>query len=77
MLALIVCGIITSSVTGEDPIRVYVAIFKGSFGTPRKFWVLMQNIAMLLCVSLAVTPAFRMRCWNLGGEGQALIGRPA
>ena len=74
LLALIVCGIITSSVTGEDPIRVYVAIFKGSFGTPRKFWVLTQNIAMLLCVSLAVTPAFRMRCWNLGGEGQALIG---
>ena len=74
LLALIVCGIITSSVTGEDPIQVYVAIFKGSFGTPRKFWVLMQNIAMLLCVSLAVTPAFRMRCWNLGGEGQALIG---
>jgi simple sugar transport system permease protein len=25
-------------------------------------------------VSLAVTPAFRMRCWNLGAEGQALIG---
>ncbi len=37
-------------------------------------WVLLQNVAMLLCVSLAVTPAFRMRCWNLGGEGQALIG---
>ena len=74
LLALIVCGVVTSLVTGENPFAVYAAIWKGSFGTPRKMWVLLQNIAMLLCVSLAVTPAFRMRCWNLGGEGQALIG---
>ena len=74
LAALIVCGIITSVVTGENPIQVYVAIFKGSFGTSRKFWVLLQNIAMLLCVSIAVTPAFKMRFWNIGGEGQVLIG---
>jgi len=74
LLALVLCGVITSLVTGENPFAVYGAIWKGSFGTTRKFWVLMQNIAMLLCVSLAVTPAFRMRCWNLGAEGQTLIG---
>ena len=74
LLALLLCGIITSLVTGENPFQIYVAIFNGSFGTIRKFWVLLQNIAMLLCVSLAVTPAFRMRCWNLGAEGQSLIG---
>ncbi len=74
LLALLVNGIITSLVTGENPLQVYAAIIEGSFGSTRKTWVLLQNIAMLLCVSLAVTPAFRMRCWNLGGEGQALIG---
>ena len=74
LLALILCGVLTSLVTKLNPIDVYAAIWKGSFGTSRKFWVLLQNIAMLLCVSLAVTPAFRMRCWNLGAEGQAMIG---
>ena len=74
LLALVLCGVITSLVTGLNPLAVYDAIWQGSFGTTRKMWVLLQNIAMLLCVSLAVTPAFRMRCWNLGGEGQALIG---
>ena len=74
LAALVVCGLITSLTTGEDPFAVYVAIFNGSFGTSRKFMVLLQNMAMLLCISLALTPAFRMRCWNLGGEGQALIG---
>ena len=74
LLALLLCGVITTLVTGEDPIAVYISMWEGSFGTSRRFWVLLQGVAMLLCVSLAVTPAFRMRCWNLGAEGQALIG---
>ena len=74
LLALLVCSLITTLVTKQNPLEVYGAIVNGSFGSPRKIWILLQNIAMLLCVSLAVTPAFRMRCWNLGGEGQALIG---
>ena len=74
LLALVFAGIITTILTGEDPLQVYVTIWKGSFGSPRKMWVLGQNMAILLCVALAVTPAFRMRCWNLGGDGQMLAG---
>ena len=74
VLALIVNALVTTALTGEDPIAVYQAIFKGAFGTSRKVWILFQNIAILLCVSLAVTPAFRMRFWNIGGEGQVLVG---
>jgi len=74
ILALICCGVISSMVTGDNPIQIYVTIFDGSFGSMRKFWVLLQNTAMLLCIALALTPAFKMRFWNLGGEGQALAG---
>ena len=74
VLSLIVCGIITTIVTGENPLAIYATILNGSFGSTRKIWVMLQNIAMLLCISLAVTPAFRMRFWNIGGEGQALMG---
>ena len=49
-------------------------MFAGAFGTKRKAWILGQNLAILLCVSLAVTPAFKMRFWNVGGEGQILAG---
>ena len=72
--ALIVCGVITVLLTGEDPIQVYVTMFEGSFGTKRRVWGMVQNLAMLLCVSLAVTPAFKMKFWNIGAEGQVLIG---
>ena len=44
LLALVVCGIITSSVTKENPIEVYSAIWDGSFGTARKRWILLQNM---------------------------------
>ena len=65
---------ITTVVTGENPLAIYATILSGSFGSSRKIWVMLQNIAMLLCISLAVTPAFKMRFWNIGGEGQALMG---
>ena len=74
VLALLFCAVITTLVIGENPLSVYAAIFNASFSTPRRTWVLFQNIAMLLSVSLAVIPAFRMRFWNLGGEGQMLAG---
>lgn len=74
LFALIFCGILTMVLTGENPISVYVTMFEGAFGSTRKFWKLMQSLAMLLCVSLALTPAFKMQFWNIGGEGQVLIG---
>lgn len=74
LLALVVCAVVTTALTGENPLGVYMTMFEGAFGTKRKAWILGQNLAILLCVSLAVTPAFKMRFWNIGGEGQVLVG---
>lgn len=74
LAALIICAVVTMLLTGENPFSVYATMFEGAFGTGRKIWKLLQNLAMLLCVSLALTPAFKMRFWNIGGEGQVLIG---
>ena len=74
LLALIVCAIITAALTGVNPLELYAKMFEGAFGTKRRVWTLLQNLSILLCVAVAVTPAFRMRFWNVGGEGQVLIG---
>ena len=74
VLALIVSAVVTTALTGLNPLEVYATMIQGAFGTERKMWILGQNMAILLCVSLAVTPAFKMRFWNVGGEGQILIG---
>lgn len=74
VLSLVVCSVIIVLLTSLNPIDIFVKMFEGSFGSSRKIWILLQNIAILLCISLAVTPAFKMKFWNLGAEGQVLIG---
>ena len=74
VLALVVCAALTVFLTHENPFQVYATMFRGAFSTPRRVWNLLQSLAMLLCVSLALTPAFKMRFWNIGGEGQVLVG---
>ncbi len=74
IIALVVCAIVTVIMTGDNPFSIYASMFKGAFGSPRRFLMMMQNLAMLLCISLAVTPAFKMRFWNIGAEGQVLVG---
>ncbi|MGN1202177.1 MAG: ABC transporter permease, partial [Eubacterium sp.] len=74
ILALIICALLTMFLTHENPISVYATMIKGAFGTSRRVWNLLQSLAMLLCISLAVTPAFKMRFWNIGAEGQVLVG---
>lgn len=74
ILALILCAVITTITTGINPIQVYESIFAGAFGSARKTWVTLQNISILLLISLALTPAFKMKFWNIGAEGQTLVG---
>ena len=73
LAALVLCAIITVIFTGANPISVYATMIKGAFGKGRLL-VTIHSLAILLCISLAVTPAFRMRFWNIGAEGQALVG---
>lgn len=74
VFALILCAVITTVFTGDNPLAVYKSIFLGAFGSSRKTWITLQNISILLIISLALTPAFRMKFWNIGGEGQVMIG---
>ena len=72
--ALIVAAIVTTAATGLDPASVFAKILEGAFGSERKIWILGKETAVLLCIAVAMAPAFRMKFWNLGGEGQVLIG---
>lgn len=74
VLALLVCAAVTTITTGINPISVFESLIVGAFGTSRKAWVTLQNTAILLLIALALTPAFKMKFWNIGGEGQVLMG---
>lgn len=79
VIGMLIIGVISSILTGENFGKVYQIMFRGTFGRvfEGKFsllWKFGQQTVILLCLSLAVTPAFKMRFWNCGAEGQALIG---
>ena len=73
-LALVVCAIIIYGLTGLNPLEVYSGIISGAVGKSRRLWVTIRDSLVLLCIAVAITPAFKMRFWNIGAEGQTLIG---
>ena len=74
LLALIVSGIFIFAVTKLNPVDVYKGIYDGAFGTTRRSWVTIRDTMMLLCIGVGLAPAFKMKFWNIGAEGQILIG---
>ena len=73
-LALIVCAIVIYGLTGLNPLEVYSGIISGAVGKSRRLWVTIRDSLVLLCIAVAITPAFKMHFWNIGAEGQTLIG---
>ncbi len=71
--SLLVSAVVIMMLTSKNPIEIYSSMISGAFGSSLRIWSLMQNVAILLCIALALTPAFKMKFWNCGGEGQVLI----
>ena len=74
LLALLFITILTLFLVDTNPFEFIGLMFSGSFGTFKRILNLLQRLAILLCISLALAPAFKMRFWNIGAEGQVLIG---
>jgi len=80
VLGMLACGIAAFLLIDklqQNPGKIgdfYYTFIKGSFSSSRRIWKFLKNVSILLCISLALTPAFRMRFWNIGGEGQTLMG---
>lgn len=74
VISIFVCAGLVVLLTDINPIEFFSEIIEGSFGSKRKVFKMLQELSILLCISLAVTPAFKMKFWNIGAEGQVLVG---
>ena len=74
ILALIVCGAVIVALVKMNPVDVYKAIWDGAMGSDRRLWQTIRDTMVLLCISIGLAPAFKMKFWNIGAEGQILIG---
>ena len=48
-------------------------LFEGVIGTETRIWLFLREGMLLLGVALALLPAFKMKFWNLGANGQVVI----
>ncbi len=79
LVGFLLVGILSMAITEKSLFDTYEIMFSGVFGRlfegkTTMLWKYLQEIAILLCLALALTPAFKMKFWNCGAEGQALMG---
>ncbi len=72
-LALVV-GALVIWAFGSNPIEAYGALWRGAFGTGIAFTVTLGKAVPVMLTGLAVAIAFRCSVFNIGAEGQLLIG---
>lgn len=73
LLALVVGGLVIL-LSGNNPIQGYAIIVEGALGKTSGIRQTVKNFIPLLGTALAIAPCFKMRFWNIGAEGQVLIG---
>lgn len=73
LLALVAGGIFILAL-GKNPLSVYQTIFLGAFRSKMAIQGTIKIAIPLLITSLAITLAFKMKFWNIGGEGQIIMG---
>jgi len=73
VVALVVSGVVLA-IAGGDPIAAFVHMLRASFGSPGVISDTLVKATPLILTGLACAVAFRMRLWNIGAEGQFLMG---
>jgi simple sugar transport system permease protein len=59
---------------GVNPARAYLEIFRGAFGSPYNFSEVLVRATPLILCGLSVGLAGKMLIWNIGAEGQLVMG---
>ena len=69
--AIIISMFLAAIIIKKNPVEIFGTMVSGAFTLP---WRLIYDGIILLGFGIAIVPAFRMRFWNMGANGQVLIG---
>ena len=73
VVALLI-GAFVLALVGGDPVKAYLHIIDAAFGDVGVLSDTLVKATPLILTGLACALAFRMRLWNIGAEGQFLLG---
>ena len=74
VFAFLLCALISTIVAPGSFGDFFIYVYQGTFYTPRITLTLFWQTAILFIIAVALTPVFKMRYWNIGAEGQCLMG---
>lgn len=73
-IAALVVSAFVMLLIGYNPIEMYAKILEGSLATAYRMQSTINKTIPLIVLSLGVAIAFKMKFWNIGGEGQFYVG---
>jgi len=76
LLALVVAGVVIVAV-GSNPVEAYWALLRGMYGSPDRIAASLGRATPFVGAALAVAFAFKAGLFNIGAEGQVLVGATA
>lgn len=74
IFALLMCGILSNAVAPNSFGEFYEYMLNGAFFSKKTVLNLLWQTSLLFLIAVALAPAFKMKFWNIGAEGQCLMG---
>ena len=72
-LSLVFAGVVIYAM-GYQPLKVFSNILTGALGSEMRVQQTIIKSIPLIIVSMGILVAFKMKFWNIGGEGQIVMG---
>ena len=70
----VLLGVILFMALGKDPVKALLVFFWEPVRTPYALGELMVKATPLLIIALGLAVCFRSNVWNIGAEGQFVMG---
>lgn len=74
VLLALLCSSLFILIMGHNPAKVYLSMLSGAFGSKYRIIETMKVAIPIIIASIGIMVAFKMKFWNIGGEGQILMG---
>jgi simple sugar transport system permease protein len=70
----LVFGFVLLWACGYDAVKAYMTMFNGAFGSANRFAETIVKTVPLTIMALGTAIAFKSKIWNIGGNGQFIVG---
>ena len=74
VVAGLAAGAVLLLAVGANPLTAYKDMVAGTLGTRSDIGLVLVEVAPLLLIGLGLAIAFRAKVWNIGAEGQFVMG---